>query len=106
VGVPFVAEGEVKVSASISAEWKQGKTTTTEQSWKATFPVKALPGERIRAKSSVWMGEVECPYTLTLQTKDGFKVTQQGKWHGVLAWNLRHELKAERADGAVRNIAV
>ena len=94
-----MAEGELAIDFSVSFEWSQGKTETTEHAWKAAFPVKAKPGERVRAKSSVWMGNVEVPYTLVLKTQSGHRVEQKGIWHGVLAWNLRHELKTETADG-------
>ncbi|KAF5341171.1 hypothetical protein D9611_006067 [Ephemerocybe angulata] len=106
-GVPGVAEGELAFDASFTAEWSQGKSVTREQAWKATFPVKARAGERIRAKSSVWMGNVEVPYTLVLKNRAGHRVEQKGIWHGVLAWNLRHELKAEKPDGTeIRMIPV
>lgn len=104
--VPGVAEGELIFDASFTAEWSQGKTHTTEQAWKATFPVKAKPGERVRAKSTVWMGRFEVPYTLKMKNQSGHQVEQKGIWHGVLAWNLRHELRAEMADGKERTIPV
>ncbi|KAJ3542650.1 hypothetical protein NMY22_g3428 [Coprinellus aureogranulatus] len=106
-GVPKMAEGELSFDASFTAEWAQGKAYTTEQAWKAAFPVKAKAGERVRAKSTVWMGKFEVPYTLKMKNQAGHQVEQKGIWHGVLAWNLRHELKAETADGKeIRNIPV
>lgn len=102
-----MAEGELVVDFSVTFEWSQGKSLTTEQSWKAAFPVKAKPGERVRAKSSVWMGNVEVPYTLTLKTRAGKRLKQKGTWHGVLTWNLRHELSTETADGKeVKNLTL
>lgn len=105
--MPKVADGEIGFDASITTDWSQGRTHTTETAWKAAFPVRAKAGERVRAKSTIWMGKFEVPYTLKMKNQEGHRVEQKGTWHGVLAWNLRHELKAETADGKeIRSIPV
>ncbi|KAF5339413.1 hypothetical protein D9611_009867 [Ephemerocybe angulata] len=49
-GIPKIAEGEVSTDYALTFKFSQVKTTTTEQAWKASFPVKARGRERIRAR--------------------------------------------------------
>ncbi|KAF9648921.1 hypothetical protein BDM02DRAFT_3128687 [Thelephora ganbajun] len=86
VGIPFIADGKVKV-----------ETSTTEYStqYTATFPVKAGPGKSVRASSVANQGTLDVPYTIYMSSKStGVKVETKGTWRGVSSWDIRHTLTA------------
>ncbi|KAI0315459.1 hemolytic lectin [Amylostereum chailletii] len=93
-GVPFIAEGELRIDTSVTNEWKFGEANSFTKTYTASFPVKAGPHETVRAVSTVNRGELEVPYTIHLRSKStGFKVETKGKWHGVSTWDLRHTIE-------------
>ncbi|KAF9648929.1 hypothetical protein BDM02DRAFT_2012525 [Thelephora ganbajun] len=95
VGVPFIAEGKMKVEASTTNTWTWGKTTEYTTQYTANFPVKAGPHKSVRASSVVNQGTLDVPYIIFMSSKSaGVKVETKGTWRGVSSWDLRHTITA------------
>jgi len=75
IGIPFVASGEVEVSAetSYSAEWGEETTTTKTETWQASPVVDARSAVRVLITISDSM--VEVPYDMEADVK-----LLSGKW--------------------------
>ena len=91
VGIPFVVEGDVKVSAetSYSHEWGTSETETKSISWKAS-PV-AEPNTSLKVLVTISKSKVEVPYTMTADVKH-----MSGKWgtetfNGIFKGNIGHD---------------
>ena len=84
---------EIELSASLTNEWKFGEANEFAQTWKATFPAKAAPGETVRGISTITRGRLDVPYTITLRSKSNkVEVQTRGTWSGVSTWDLRHAI--------------
>ncbi|KAJ7301694.1 hypothetical protein DFH08DRAFT_906498 [Mycena albidolilacea] len=93
-GVPLFGESEFHMDLSVSTSMSWGKESSFQKSFTAEFPVKAAPHSSVRAVSTVHVGTLEVPYTMTLRSRrTGITVVSSGTWHGVSAWNLSHTTK-------------
>ncbi|UJR18604.1 hypothetical protein I4U23_005511 [Adineta vaga] len=91
-GFPILAEGTVKVSASITVGFSYGSQTTEEKSNEYTLEVLVPANSTIDASMFVIEGTVEVPFTshLTIKYSDGTEETrdnQVGTYRGVMASN-------------------
>ena len=92
-GIPFVAEGKVKVDVTNSHQFTWGTEESISHTYTANFPVKAGPHQTVHAVSTVKRGEISVPYTITLACKEtGAETQTKGTWRGVSTWNLHHEI--------------
>ncbi|XP_069478113.1 tachylectin-2-like isoform X2 [Ambystoma mexicanum] len=90
-GIPFIAEGQLKISLSASTthNWNFGEknTTTTNFSLSSNFVVQ--PGKAVHQKAVVKKAKIDVPYCATILTIFGYKTTISGIWKGVCYFNLR-----------------
>ncbi|KAA8894423.1 hemolytic lectin [Sphaerosporella brunnea] len=94
VGIPFVAEGQVKVDVSNSHTMKWGTTTTESKTYSARFPATAPPHTKITATATVTRANIEVPFTIySRSVATGFEVATQGIYHGVTYWNIASDIK-------------
>nr|ACD54718.1 natterin-like protein [Adineta vaga] len=91
-GIPILAEGTVKVSASITVGFSYGSQTTEEKSNQYALEVVVPANSTMDASMFVIEGTVEVPFTshLTIKYSDGTEDTrdnQVGTYRGVMASN-------------------
>ena len=92
-GIPFVADGKVKVDVTNTHQFTWGKQESISHTYTANFPVKAGPHQTVHAVSTVKCGKISVPYTITFLCKEtGAETQTKGTWHGVSTWNLHHEI--------------
>ena len=97
-GIPFVAEGGVKVDVANSNTFKWGSTTTTSKTYSAKLPVTAPARSTVRAVSSITRSTLNVPITVYLKSESsGFEVQTQGVYTGVTTWDLRHTVTVDEA---------
>lgn len=99
VQYPFIAEGKVEVSASITNTFTWNSSTATTESWDVTAgPVEVPSGQTIIATISATSSSISVPYTLTgtLTLQSGAQVPGQirGTYNGVNCWNCTVELSS------------
>jgi hypothetical protein len=96
VGIPFVAEGQVKVDISNSHALKWGTTTTESKTYSTRFPATAPPYRKITATATVTRSNIEVPFTVySRSVATGFEVATHGIYHGVTYWNIQSDIKEE-----------
>lgn len=97
----MVADGQLTISTEFSHTFTVGYQTSFQQTYKASFPVKAPPHTTVHAVSTVTKGTLEVPYTLLviitfpLDPPFKFGYTMDGIWHGVSTWDLHHKITKE-----------
>jgi hypothetical protein len=94
---PFLVEGKVELSLSITNTFTWNSSTSTTQSWNVTAgPVQVPAGQTIIATISATSSSISVPYTLTgiLTLQSGAQVSGQiqGTYNGVNCWNCTVEL--------------
>ncbi|KAI9243024.1 hypothetical protein BY458DRAFT_448445, partial [Sporodiniella umbellata] len=93
-GIPFIAEGEIKIDASTKHEWKYGEQTSFEKSYQNELPVQCAPFKKIIAKASVTESIINIPYKITWKSKRmGTKISSEGIYKGVSTWNLTNSFE-------------
>ncbi|KAF3484075.1 hemolytic lectin LSLb [Arthroderma uncinatum] len=94
VEIPFVAEGELKVSASTTHTWTWGKTETESKTFTSKFSAAAPPHKKVTATASITRATVEVPYTMYWRSvATGNEVSSSGTYRGVTFWNLSSVVK-------------
>ena len=92
-GIPFVAEGEVKVDVTASTDFTWGETHTTSRTWKSHFEVEAPPRKTTKAVASVTRSNIDIPVTIySKSASTGHSVETKAIYHGVTTWDLRYTL--------------
>eukprot|EP01084_Bolivina_argentea_P172153 298218_1 len=90
-GVPFVAEGKVKVSAGFetSHDFTKGNKDTITTSFEWDVEVKAPAGKIVRCNATIKKCTLDVPYIMIFQSKSvGTTFTSNGIWHGVSCYDL------------------
>lgn len=96
VGIPFVAEGAIKVDLSNSHTMKWGSTTTQSRTYASRFPATAPPHTKITATASVTCSQIEIPFTIySKSVATGFEVRTEGTYRGVTYWDIQSDIKQE-----------
>ncbi|BFI06039.1 hypothetical protein MPTK1_1g28830 [Marchantia polymorpha subsp. ruderalis] len=95
-GIPFVAEGEVKVDVSNSHTFNWGTTSSESKTYSVKFPAVAPPRHKIIGTATVTRSNIEIPFTVySKSVATGFEVATQGIYKGVTYWNIQSEVKQE-----------
>lgn len=87
--IPFVAEGQIEITAELSNQWKWGKVDSTSFSYTAAIPVKVQAAESVKVSAIVSSGTLTVPFTIYLSSiSTGVKVETKGIWRGATTWDL------------------
>ena len=81
-GAPFIAQGEISTSLSFEYSYTWGTELSTTRTFGGTFPVTCGPGEIIQVECILWKGNLDVPYTITLQT-----VTTKKQFYSYGTWS-------------------
>ncbi|XP_063315846.1 tachylectin-2-like [Pelobates fuscus] len=89
-GVPFIAEGGVKISVNMSTThtWTFTETNTTQTSFSSSSDVEVPGGKSIRMVASVTKGQMDVPYRAKIRTMFGYETYIEGIWKGVNHYDL------------------
>lgn len=89
-GVPFIAEGSVKVgiSASTTHKWTFTEVNRTETQYSMSQTFQVAPGKAVRQKAVVQRAELTIPYVANVRTLFNCEGTMKGTWNGVTYFNL------------------
>lgn len=93
VGIPFVAEGSIKLEATTTHEWTWGSTETRSNEVKGGFPVVAPPRSVVTATSIMTRSTLDVPFTIyTKSQSSGIEISTHGIYKGVDFWGLRSQI--------------
>lgn len=92
-GIPFVAEGKVKVSAEVCDQFTWNGSITREKEWGFIVPVTVNPHETVVVLVVVGKSTIVVPYTLngTFVLRSGRKVVGQ-KIKGIYTGTCSHDI--------------
>ena len=88
-GIPFVASGEIKLSASYSGGFSLTKENSKTITYEATSNVNIPPGDAITKIAVITRANLNVPWTGKIVSKLGSIHTIGGMWNGVDMYNLR-----------------
>ena len=88
-GIPFVASGEIKLSASYSGGFSLTKENSKTITYEATSNVNIPPGDAITKIAVITCANLNVPWTAKIVSKLGSVHTIGGMWNGVDMYNLR-----------------
>ncbi len=91
-GIPFVAEGKISTTLTASYSHTWGSARADQESFSATFPVRAGPWSRVTCRAMVNTSKMEVPYTVKFKSGRVLR----GKWTGVSAWGLHAEFAEKK----------
>lgn len=96
VGIPLVAEGEVKVETTQSHEFSWGLETTNSKVFETKFTVVAPPKSKITATGKVTRADVDVPFTVHFKSiATGHEVAIDGTYKGVTFWDIDCDYKQD-----------
>ena len=104
VGIPFVAEGSVKLEASTTHDWTWGSTQTRKSEVTIKFDVVAPPRSVVTATGMITRSVLDVPWTIyTVSPTSQVEISSHGIYKGVDFWDVRsrinqHSLVAGIAD--------
>ena len=88
-GIPFVENGEIKLSASYSGGFSLTKENSKTITYEATSNVNIPRGEAITKSAVITRTNLKVPWTAKIVNKLGTIYTIGGVWYGEDAYNLR-----------------
>ena len=89
VGIPSLAEGEVKVSASLTVSFGYSKETSTTKHYVQHSTVSVPPGKKIIKEARVTRSEMKVPWSAVIVNGLGAVKTISGDWYGVTTFDLQ-----------------
>lgn len=93
VGIPFVAEGSIKLETTTTHNWTWGNTETRTSEVTANFPVVAPPRSTVTATAMMTRSVLDIPFRIyTTSPSSGIEIVTHGIYKGVDVWGLRSEL--------------
>lgn len=96
VGIPFVADGEVRMDASNMHSWSPSKTTTDEISVSEAVTVTAPAHTQFVATASFTKSVVNVPFTMYAKMDStGASTSVKGVYNGASLWNVSVSFKQE-----------
>ncbi|KAJ1211554.1 hypothetical protein NDU88_006912 [Pleurodeles waltl] len=89
-GIPFIAEGEVKIgiSASTTHNWSFNEVNKTETTYTMSQTFQVAPGKAVRQKAVLQKAKLTIPYVAKIRTLFNYEVDMKGTWEGVTYFNL------------------
>lgn len=96
VGIPLIAEGEVKLETTQTYEFSWGQQTTDSTVIGTKFNVTAPRNSRLTASAKVTRADVDVPFTVYFKSAaTGYEVAIDGIYKGVSYWNTVCEYKQD-----------
>ena len=89
VGIPSLAEGEVKVSISLTVSFGYSKETSTTKRYVQHSTVSVPPGKKIIKEARVTRSEMKVPWSAVVVNGLGAVKTISGDWYGVMTFDLQ-----------------
>ena len=94
VGIPFVAEGEIRTEVSTQHTLTWGQSTREEVEISMDFPVVCLPNSTVKCTANATCSNLEVPFTIkSRSTTTGIVVETDGVYHGVSYWGVTSTIK-------------
>ncbi|BFI33924.1 hypothetical protein MPTK2_4g90470P [Marchantia polymorpha subsp. ruderalis] len=98
VAIPFVESGQVKVDGTKSQTLKWGTAITETKPYSIRLPAVGPFDNKITVTAFVSRSNIEVPFTVySRSVAKGFEVATHGIYKGVTHWNVRTDVKQERA---------
>ena len=88
-GVPFIAEGEIKVTTSLTLDFVQSKEMSTTKRYVQHSTVSVPPGKKIIKEARVTRSEMKVPWSAVVVNGLGAVKTISGDWYGVTTFDLQ-----------------
>lgn len=91
-GIPFIAEGKIEISASVTSTSNYGESTTTTKSFSEDIPITCPANSSVKVDMVCQQGKLDVPYTatVTMVFDDGTRTSFQIKdtFSGVSSYNV------------------
>ncbi len=89
-GVPFIADGEIKLSVSntFSVGENKGSSNTQSDEWSVSLPATVKAQTRLRVQVNIQQGKIDVPFTATLR-KGNRTWKEIGTYKGTQSYNLQ-----------------
>jgi len=92
MGIPFVINGEIKVSASVSNSFQYGESHTETKTFTETIPITVPPKSMVTVDMICQQGHMEVPYTATATAHtdrgDIITIHMTDSFSGVSSYNV------------------
>lgn len=93
VGIPLVAEGEVRVDLSMSRDFKWGTSFGATRTFEPKFSATAPPRTKVVGAFKATKSSITVPFTVySRSVATGYEVATVGVYHGVTYWDIRSDL--------------
>ncbi|KAK4275747.1 hypothetical protein QN277_018778 [Acacia crassicarpa] len=99
-GIPFIAKGEIEISAEFTGEYQWGETTTTSTEVETVYKVTVPPMTMVTVSLLATTGLCDVPFSYTQRDTltNGQQVTcnmDDGIYTGINSFNFKYETKQE-----------
>ena len=99
-GVPFIAKGQIEVSAEINSAYQWGETITSTSVVETVYKVTVPPMSRVKVSLLATRGSCDVPFSYTQQDTltNGKQITynmDDGVYTGVNSYNFKYETQQE-----------
>lgn len=88
-GIPFIAEGEVKLSASLTLSFSKSHETSMTKRYVQHSTVTVPPRKKISKEAKVTRSKLMVPWTAVVVNGLGALKQIHGNWYGVTTYDLQ-----------------
>lgn len=93
VGIPFVAEGKVRVELSTSHDFKWGSSVGETKTFETEFSAIVEPYSSIVATYRATKSNITMPFTVySKSVETGYEVATEGVYRGVTYWDITSDV--------------